>query len=856
MSEKTACFILFVIICLIFITPAQGTIPNKDNIISDDEFRNCQSMTQNDIQNFLANQNCFLATYKTADVDGVEKLPSEMIYNAAQRYHINPKVILTMLQKEQSIISTSSGKQTTAQLNKAMGYESSDHYGLSKQIDRGTWQLNRNIERIDAGKTTINGWTIGVAKETVDHVIVTPETKATASLYSYNPLAGAGWGGSEEWGANYLFWDIYYNKFEFSVKATSSNSWEFNTPANSEGWLAYNAGILNADTNVQDDGLFIVDPIGPDPWIENNGISIDASSVDRIKIKMSSNCEDNTGAIYFSTAESPGFDEDKKVGFSVSRGSEWYEYDIPISENSNWKGKITALRIDPADFGSESSESHDDTFGFDYIRLSGVPTETDTPSDQDTPSDEAVTPDSPTTPPAPAQSTVHTTTYCIEDLRIELAIAWSRTKKGSTEYYDPIEDMSYCQRFVGDAYRDAGSPPTIYYSAKLAADALNPKDTSYAPPRGAYVFYEWEYQGEALGHVGLSVGGGNIIHVAYNKPIRENHYKDVMGLDYIGWAYPPVTPPINNIYPLAGNLYGSADKNDITGVFNSSTSKFTFGSKSVQFGLDTDIPIIGDWDGDNTDEIGVFRPIADDGISKFYLVTRNLVDLGDEAGAADVCVDFGPYPTNVPITGDWDGDGDDDIGGFNPEKNIFYLYKLDLKAEPPSAKSYKDVPFGVAGDIPFIGDWDRDGKDELGVFRSPYPPYPAENPGTNAFYCDRELTGNQHELGEIGNDGKPKPYTYGDLKDYPVIGDWDGDGDDDIGVYRPHNKKFCKDSTIPADPRMGADIVAVIRTYGSHEGDDDYNPVHDVNSDGVINLSDFVGALKDTIMGMLNSISL
>ncbi|MGP8322186.1 MAG: hypothetical protein ACT6FE_07715 [Methanosarcinaceae archaeon] len=55
---------------------------------------------------------------------------------------------------------------------------------------------------------------------------------------------------------------------------------------------------------------------------------------------------------------------------------------------------------------------------------------------------------------------------------------------------------------------------------------------------------------------------------------------------------------------------------------------------------------------------------------------------------------------------------------------------------------------------------------------------------------------------------------------------------------------------------MGADIVAVIRTYGSHEGDDDYNPVHDVNRDGVIDLSDLVGALKDTIMDLLNSISL
>ena len=50
---------------------------------------------------------------------------------------------------------------------------------------------------------------------------------------------------------------------------------------------------------------------------------------------------------------------------------------------------------------------------------------------------------------------------------------------------------------------------------------------------------------------------------------------------------------------------------------------------------------------------------------------------------------------------------------------------------------------------------------------------------------------------------------------------------------------------------MSADIAAIINTYGSREGDDDFNPVLDVNSDGIINISDIVGALKDKIMKLL-----
>ena len=658
---------------------------------------------------------------------------------------------------------------------------------------------------------------------------------------------------------------------------TNSIAWEFNTPANSEGWLAYNAGILNEATNVQSDGLFIIDPIGPDPWIENRLCSIDASSVDSIKIRMSSNCEDDTGAIYFSTAESPGFDEDKKVGFIVSHGSEWHEYDIPIS-NSNWKGTITGLRIDPADFGSESSESHDDTFGFDYIRLLGVPTETDTPSDQDTPPSTVVTPDSPTTPPAPVQSSTPVVaetpnSYMNVPFYSQKDSSWSGEKLGrcSTKIGDEgcaITSVAMVFKYYGiqtnpldmnnwlkqnNGYSD-GCNINWITATKRTGGAVKWIRTSGI--NLDMIKTELNNRHPVIAKVSLSNTGHYIVITGYtgsdfiiNDPLKgittfkKNYGDPATGIKGIRLYY--------GLTPISGDLYGTG--RDITGIFDPSTSEFNFNGKTVQFGTRTDTPVIGDWDCDGKDEIGVFRPSDDDGRSKFYLVTRNWTDLGDKAGGADMCIDFGPYPTNIPITGDWNGDGHDDIGGFNPENNVFYLYKLDLEAKPPSAKSYKDVPFGKTGDIPFIGDWDRDGKDELGVFRSPYP---VENPGTNAFYCDRKLTGDQHELGDLGTDGKLKPYTYGDIGDYPVIGDWDGDGDDDIGVYRPHNKKFCKDSTIPVDPGMGADIVAIIHAYGSHEGDDDYNPVHDVNSDGVIDLSDFVGALKDTIMGVLNSISL
>jgi hypothetical protein len=193
----------------------------------------------------------------------------------------------------------------------------------------------------------------------------------------------------------------------------------------------------------------------------------------------------------------------------------------------------------------------------------------------------------------------------------------------------------------------------------------------------------------------------------------------------------------------------NGDDTDTCGTFDPSTAGFTFDGKTVNFGASTDLPVIGDWDNDTMDEIGVYRPDAGGGQSKFYLITRDWSSLSGPAGAADKTIPFGYYPDNIPIAGDWDGDGDDDIGGFYPGSNNFYLYILNLPSS--SADPYTPHPsvsFGTAGDTPIIGDWDGDSDDGVGVFR----------PGatTNYFYLDLGLTGVYHELG---------PYEFEDVGD-------------------------------------------------------------------------------------------
>jgi hypothetical protein len=212
---------------------------------------------------------------------------------------------------------------------------------------------------------------------------------------------------------------------------------------------------------------------------------------------------------------------------------------------------------------------------------------------------------------------------------------------------------------------------------------------------------------------------------------------------------------------------------DTTGIYNTGTAEFTFGGKTVRFGQLNDKPIIGDWDGDGYDEIGLFRSST----SMFYLVTRNWATLPPDVGAADKDIPFS-YPDDIPIAGDWDGDGDDDIGGYYP--GTFYLYRLNLGSS--TATSYRDVHFGDSGDIPLIGDWDNDGDDDVAVCRK----YDLHNNPT--YYFDLDHTGGQHEL---------VPYEWGDNDDIPIAGRWNAGSGDKIGVYRPSTGEFIRNYDIP-----------------------------------------------------------
>ncbi len=178
------------------------------------------------------------------------------------------------------------------------------------------------------------------------------------------------------------------------------------------------------------------------------------------------------------------------------------------------------------------------------------------------------------------------------------------------------------------------------------------------------------------------------------------------------------------------------------------------------FGAPSDIPIAGDFNGDGRDDIGVFRSSN----QKFY-VDYNGNLRWDGPGGGDAVYGMGGKPTDTPIVGDWNGDGFDDIGLHRNNK-----FLLDANGNGRwDGLAAGDViqAFGAATDTPIIGDFNGDGRDNIGVHRR------------DKFFLDTNGNGRWDGTGADGD----MRYRFGSAGQTPIIGDWDGDGVDDIGTH-------------------------------------------------------------------------
>ncbi|MGI9621423.1 MAG: hypothetical protein ACR2PK_01200, partial [Acidimicrobiales bacterium] len=135
-------------------------------------------------------------------------------------------------------------------------------------------------------------------------------------------------------------------------------------------------------------------------------------------------------------------------------------------------------------------------------------------------------------------------------------------------------------------------------------------------------------------------------------------------------------------------------------------------------------------------------------------------------GPGEIRFFFGD-PGDVPVAGDFNGDGCDTVSIYRPSNQRFYIINELGKNDGGLGAADFSYIFGDPGDKPFVGDFDGDGLETVGLHR--------ESTGLVYFR-------NSHTQGVADAE-----FIFGDPGDRLIAGDWNDDGAFSPAIFRPAN---------------------------------------------------------------------
>lgn len=174
----------------------------------------------------------------------------------------------------------------------------------------------------------------------------------------------------------------------------------------------------------------------------------------------------------------------------------------------------------------------------------------------------------------------------------------------------------------------------------------------------------------------------------------------------------------------------------------------------------TDYPIFGDYDGDLKIDVGVWRPGSEQNPQSYFYIQRS-----SSANPNEIYAQRWGISTDSPVQGDFDGDGKDDFTVARTEGANLSWYIL-----PSGGGGYRRIVFGLGRDVPLNGaDFNGDGKDDIVVLRQP------DASGDVVFYAGDAQSGALIFTQQWGSTSVA-PFTFG-------IGDYLGDKRADIYIF-------------------------------------------------------------------------
>jgi len=138
---------------------------------------------------------------------------------------------------------------------------------------------------------------------------------------------------------------------------------------------------------------------------------------------------------------------------------------------------------------------------------------------------------------------------------------------------------------------------------------------------------------------------------------------------------------------------------------------------------------------------------------------------------------------DIPMTGDFDGDGKADLATFARSSATWVIYR--------STQSGSAFQFGTPGSsLPIAGNFDGPGSTQYGVF---------------------DIVNGQGQWSLTTAGGSLRKYTFGMTGDVPLTGDFDGVGRDQLALYRPSTGQFFVFTPNAGSQTGTAHVVATLQ---------------------------------------------
>lgn len=163
------------------------------------------------------------------------------------------------------------------------------------------------------------------------------------------------------------------------------------------------------------------------------------------------------------------------------------------------------------------------------------------------------------------------------------------------------------------------------------------------------------------------------------------------------------------------------------------------GITRIRFGnQEGDIPVVADYDGDGKADLAVRRP----GTQFWYVRNSSGIDSATGNDDGITRLQFGRQEADIPVPADYDGDGKADFAVRRPSNFFWYIRNSSgVDSRSGSEDGISRVQFGRSEtDIPVIGDYDGDGKADIAVRRA----------GNQFWYIQNSSGGNFNSSNEDG----------------------------------------------------------------------------------------------------------